>query len=365
MADDSKKKVAVVAVCTLLLIAMAAALLTIGHKEDTKPADAATNGNVSASKKAITSLCSNTDYKQTCIDTLESSGTNATDPKQLIQTAFSAAIKEINKAMERSAVLDGVEKDSRGKAALQNCRELAGRATTDLQRSFDKMKQLDLAHLDTFLSDMQIWLSGAITYQETCLDGFEGVAGDSGSKMRGFLTMSMEMTSNVLAMVTGLSSFVTSIITGQSAVNSRRLLLDFNASNNVDADRVPTWVGSGSRRLLQVAEYDPKNMKADVVVAKDGSGDCKTIMEALLRVPKKNNETFTVYIKEGVYEEKVQINSSMKYLVMVGDGPTKTKITGHLNFIDGTNTYQTATVGKSDEIHNCSLMDDACSLHLS
>lgn len=335
MADDSKKKVAVAAVCSLLLIAMVVSLLTINTKEVKKPADAAANPTVSASQKAITSLCSNTDYKQTCIDTLQSSGTNATDPKQLIQTAFSAAINEINKAMERSAVLDGVEKDSRGKAALQNCRELAGRATSDLQRSFDKMKQLDLTHLDTFLSDMQIWLSGAITYQETCLDGFEGVQGDSGVKMRGFLTMSMEMTSNVLAMVTGLSSFVTSIITGQSVVNSRRLLLDSG---------VPTWVGSARRRLLQ---YDPKNLKADVVVAKDGSGDCKTIMEALLRVPKKNNDTFTVYIKEGVYEEKVQINSSMKYLVMVGDGPTKTKITGSLNFIDGTNTYQTATVGKS------------------
>ncbi|KAH6819061.1 hypothetical protein C2S51_002664 [Perilla frutescens var. frutescens] len=330
---ELKKKVAVAALCSLLLIAMVAALLY--SKEDApKPEDRKTDGvTASVTQKAITNLCSNTDYQQTCVKTLESSGTNTSDPKQLIQIAFKAAIDAINKAAEDSTVLDLLEKDPKGKSALLSCRELAGRATHDLERSINKLRRFDLSDLDSFLSDMQIWLSGSVTYQETCLDGFEGVRGDSGARMKQFLTVSMEMTSNALAMVTALSSIVTSVITGQinnvngggHVVNNRRLLL-FDDDNYA------------KRRLIDVSSYSAGNIKADVVVAKDGSGDFTTIMGAV------SNKTFTVYIKEGVYEEKVQINSSLKYLVMVGDGPTKTKITGKLNFIDGTNTYQTATV---------------------
>lgn len=327
-------KVAIITVCALLVVATVVAIIFAREEKKTDTV------KVSATTKAITNLCSNTDYRQTCVDSLEASGANTTDPRKLIQITFNATIEEIRKAAENSTTLDEVEKDPRGKAALQSCRELASRATADLERSFFKLKEFDLSHLDVFLSDLQIWLSGSITYQETCLDGFEGVKGDSGAKMRRFLNTSMEMTSNGLAMVTGLSSIVGSIVSSAQHVNSRRLL---------HLDAVPTddgWINSAMRRFLEESDFDRTQINPDLVVAKDGSGNFTTINEALPHVPKKSKETFTLYIKEGVYEEKVMINSSLKHLLMVGDGPTKTKITGKLNFKDGTNTYQTATVGK-------------------
>jgi len=57
-----------------------------------------------------------------------------------------------------------------------------------------------------------------------------------------------------------------------------------------------------------------------------------------------SNETFVLYIKEGIYEEYVEFNRSMTNLVVIGDGPDKTRITGSKNFVDGINTYRTATV---------------------
>ncbi|CAA3008638.1 Putative pectinesterase/pectinesterase inhibitor 28 [Olea europaea subsp. europaea] len=188
------------------------------------------------------------------------------------------------------------------------------------------------------LSDLKIWLSGAITYQETCLDGFEDVPGDAEEKMREALKKAMELTSNGLAMVTEISSVLETL--GGQGFNSRRLLSE-DIPIMGHRGEIPDWIDIERRELLSSKS---KKIKPDLVVAKDGSGKYQTINEALKDIPKNGSKTFVLYVKEGVYEEKVQSSSSMTHLLLIGDGPTKTKITGHLNFIDGTNTYQTATV---------------------
>jgi pectinesterase len=81
-------------------------------------------------------------------------------------------------------------------------------------------------------------------------------------------------------------------------------------------------------------------------VAQDGSGQYKTIAEAIEKIPKKKNETFVIYIKEGVYKEQVSLARSHTHVLMIGDGPTKTKITGNLNYANGVQTFKTATVCK-------------------
>ncbi|TQD82040.1 hypothetical protein C1H46_032390 [Malus baccata] len=109
----------------------------------------------------------------------------------------------------------------------------------------------------------------------------------------------------------------------------------------------PKWYGGEGRKLLTTSTSSaPKINKPDIIVAKDGSGSYKTITEALDHVPKYGNETFIIYIKEGVYNEHILVTRSMTSVMMIGDGANKTRITGNKNFADGTPTYHTATVGK-------------------
>ena len=66
----------------------------------------------------------------------------------------------------------------------------------------------------------------------------------------------------------------------------------------------------------------------DFVVAKDGSGDFFTVQEAVNAAPDycKHDET-TIYIKDGVYEEKVTIPANKQRLHLIGQSAGKTVIT--------------------------------------
>lgn len=329
MAEDAKKKIALIAVSSLLLVLMVAALVVVFQdNEAKKPAKA------SASEKAITALCQTTDYKKTCLDSLR--GHNSTDPKELIQVAMQATIAHIKAAIQNSTALRQAQADPRAQAALDTCGDLANLAIDDLERSYSKFRQFDITNVDDILLELKTWISGAMTHQETCLDAFEKTEGDAGARMKDFLKKSMQMTSNALAMVAEISTFLESMgVQGYRQSSRRRRLL------SEDLDQLGSWVDHDKRKLLSVP---PAKIRPNIIVAKDGSGKYKTINEALKDIPIRSARTFVLYIKEGVYEETVFINTTFTNVMMIGDGPTKTRITGKLNFVDGVGTYQSATV---------------------
>lgn len=51
-----------------------------------------------------------------------------------------------------------------------------------------------------------------------------------------------------------------------------------------------------------------------LIVAQDGSGNFRTVQEALNAIPKNNNKPFTVFIKNGIYKEKVYLDSSRRFV---------------------------------------------------
>ncbi|MBA0568860.1 hypothetical protein Golob_006327, partial [Gossypium lobatum] len=106
-------------------------------------------------------------------------------------------------------------------------------------------------------------------------------------------------------------------------------------------DGFPSWVSNKDRKLLQSL---PNEIKANVVVAKDGSGKYKTLGEAVAAAPDKSKTRYIIYVKKGTYKENVEIGKNKKNLMIVGDGMKSTIITGSLNVIDGSTTFRSATV---------------------
>ena len=64
-----------------------------------------------------------------------------------------------------------------------------------------------------------------------------------------------------------------------------------------------------------------------IVVARDGSGKYRNIQEAIESVRAFMDYTVTIYIKKGVYKEKVVIPSWVKNVVFVGEDANNTIIT--------------------------------------
>ena len=71
--------------------------------------------------------------------------------------------------------------------------------------------------------------------------------------------------------------------------------------------------------------------KPDVVVAADGSGDVKTLKEALSRVPTNNRERFVIFIRRGIYNEQITVAASKGNLSLLGENAEETKITSSVN----------------------------------
>ena len=85
--------------------------------------------------------------------------------------------------------------------------------------------------------------------------------------------------------------------------------------------------------------------KDTLVVARDGSGDYRTLTEAMEGIRAFMDYTVTIYIKDGIYKEKLVIPSWVKNVQLVGESAEGTIITydDHAN-INKMGTFRTYTI---------------------
>ncbi|KAH7662171.1 Pectinesterase protein [Dioscorea alata] len=195
-------------------------------------------------------------------------------------------------------------------AELEDCLQLL-----DLSR--DRVLSSVRAITKSAHTDARTWLSAVLTNYDTCLDG-----------LNGYVKLSME---------TQLKSLMKS--------TSATLALLATSDNDdviTQVVELPSWISKRDRKLLEART--PKDVQANVVVAKDGSGKFTTVQEALNSVPDNGNTRYVIYVKKGVYQETVRLEKQKKNVMIVGDGMNATVITGSLNFVDGTTTFNSATL---------------------
>ena len=76
----------------------------------------------------------------------------------------------------------------------------------------------------------------------------------------------------------------------------------------------------------------------EIVVAADGSGDFKTVQQAVDHVPDGNQQRIIIRIKPGVYREQIRVSAAKRYLTFRGDDPLKTILTYRLSAQEAGNT---------------------------
>ena len=91
---------------------------------------------------------------------------------------------------------------------------------------------------------------------------------------------------------------------------------------------------------------------ANVVVAADGSGNYKTVQEAIDAVFQNTSASnrWTIFVEAGAYRERVYVQREKRFVTLVGEDAARTVITYNLNAImpgdDGKpiGTFRTPTV---------------------
>nr|GMD21216.1 pectinesterase-like [Ipomoea batatas] len=157
-------------------------------------------------QQSVKSLCQSTDFKELCEKSLAKAN-HSHDPRKLMNAAFSVAWENLAETVSHSELLKRADKDPRTHEALDICKEVLDLSIRDLKRSSHKVEGSTTMNAEEG-NILRIWLSAAITFEETCLDAFENTTGDTGEKMKHLLKTAMELTSNALAMVTKLTDFL-------------------------------------------------------------------------------------------------------------------------------------------------------------
>ncbi|XAR65617.1 rRNA N-glycosylase [Bertholletia excelsa] len=239
------------------------------------------------------------------------------DSVDLLQIFLEKSATKIRKFMDTARDMGSRVNDPKESAALADCAELmdlsADRVTDSVSALGSRTAQSR--------SDAHAWLSSVLTNHFTCMDG---LAPSVRTPLEPELRKLVSRARAALAMVVAVSPAM-----AEEEV-FRRLGRGF-----------PSWLTSLDLPLL---EARPGAVKANVVVAKDGSGKYKTVAEAVAAAPDNSNTRYVIYVKKGIYKENVEIGKKKKNLMLVGDGMDSTIITGSLNYVDGTTTFKTATV---------------------
>ncbi|GAA0878914.1 hypothetical protein GCM10009119_18820 [Algoriphagus jejuensis] len=93
------------------------------------------------------------------------------------------------------------------------------------------------------------------------------------------------------------------------------------------------------------AEKLKGKVEHDLVVAQDGSGHFRTISEAVKAIRVYLPKPITVYIKAGIYEEKVRIDGTLTHVTFEGESPETTVISyGDFAAKDNMGTFETYTL---------------------
>lgn len=335
--QKTRRRYIIIAVSTIILAAViigAVCGIAIHRRNDSSSSsDNSSPASGVTPAASLTALCSATQYPTSCFSSL--GVYNTTDPNLIFKYSLHVAAKELGSLAKLPAELAAKTNSTAEKEALKVCGEVLDDAAGRLNDTAAEMESgKDGKPLSpSMIHDFEAWLSASLTDMETCLDGLDDLSSTLYPVFRDRMKQSTELASNSLAIVTK----VLKVLVNFDVPVHRRLMA-------IDGEGFPEWLGVADRRLLQ-GNSNSSEMSKTITVAKDGTADFMTVQEAVDRVPKKSTTRFTINIKQGTYVENVVLDKNKWNIAMVGEGRTKTIISGSKNFIDGTPTFATATLG--------------------
>jgi pectinesterase inhibitor-like protein len=162
---------------------------------------------VDQTNEFIKTSCSTTTYPSLCYTSLSARASAIqTSPKLLAQTALSVTFdttKLASATMLRLSKTLGLS--PREVAAMADCMELLTDSVNELRNSMEEMSRPGSKDFRLVMSDIQTWVSAALTDEDTCIEGFSG-KGSMKNVVRGKIVNAAHLTSNALSLINSYAS---------------------------------------------------------------------------------------------------------------------------------------------------------------
>ncbi|CAH1425339.1 unnamed protein product [Lactuca virosa] len=289
------------------------------------------------SASLIRSVCKSTPYPDVCFDSLKLSISININANVVLQS-LQFAINEGVKLLPFLSNTDGniIEKQ---KGTIQDCNELHQITLSSLKKSLSRLTTTSSSSSSNKLADAGAFLSAAVTNKNTCLEGLESASGPLKPLLVDTITTAYKHVSNSLSLLSASSS-------------KQKDKSKHHKTTNKGMD-LPKWLSGKDRKIFR-NDYEDDNDDYDydyntLTVANDGSGNFTTITDAINFAPNNSVDRVLIYIKQGLYEENVEIPSYKTNIVLLGEGSDITTISGNRSVIDGWTTFRSATVAVSGE----------------
>ncbi|WVZ20052.1 hypothetical protein V8G54_007374 [Vigna mungo] len=277
---------------------------------------------------SLRSFCTNTPYPEVCFNSLKLSISINISPNIIsyLLQSLEVAISETTKLSDIFHNVGNSNIIEKQRGAVQDCRELHQSTLASLKRSLSGIRSSN----SMSIVDARAYLSAAVTNKNTCLEGLDSACG----------TMKPALVKSVINTYKHVSNSLSMLPKPETGTPG-------DQKNDQHLMKAPKWLSSRKQGTFQDREeYNPNEV---LVVSADGSGNFTTITEAINFAPSNSMEKIVIYVKEGIYEENVEIPSYKTNIVMQGDGSDVTVITGNRSVGDGWTTFRSATLAVSGD----------------
>lgn len=196
---------------TVIVGAMIGALI---HESATEPTEQEEQQNpASDSGESLKTVCSVTQYLDSCISSISAlNDPPKSDPVHFFNLSLQASQRELAGLSSLPKALISKSNDPRAESALSDCVKMFDDSLSQVNRSAELMKVAvrpgEKLLTEMRISDMQTWISAAMTDQETCLDGLDEMGSTAVDEVRARVHKSSEYMSNSLAILNNLKSLV-------------------------------------------------------------------------------------------------------------------------------------------------------------
>ena len=158
------------------------------------------DGDASPKHDLVRQSCVHAPSPAVCLRTLRPYRSTAGTPWDLARAAVNVSMAHVRKTTEFLTKAKGSGQRERG--ALNDCVEEMADAVDELSKTMSALQELRRGGDFWWeMSNARTWMSAAITYEDTCLDGLEEIGGKVRSDVRKKVTNVGRVTSNALYLI--------------------------------------------------------------------------------------------------------------------------------------------------------------------